>query len=42
MGLATRAAIREYEGLAGLEVTGTASKELSDSLKEMQLLVKPR
>ena len=42
MGPATRAAIREYEGLAGLKVTGQASRELFDSLKEMQLLMKPK
>ena len=42
IGPATRAAIREYEGLAGLKVTGQASKELFDSLKEMQLLMKPK
>ena len=42
MGPATRAAIREYEGLAGLKVTGQANKELFDSLKEMQLLMKPK
>jgi peptidoglycan hydrolase-like protein with peptidoglycan-binding domain len=41
-GPATQAAIREYEGLAGLKVTGQASKELFDSLKEMQRLVKPK
>jgi peptidoglycan hydrolase-like protein with peptidoglycan-binding domain len=41
-GPATRAAIREYEGLAGLKVTGKASRELFDSLKEMQLLMKPK
>ena len=42
IGRATRAAIREYEGLAGLEVTGKPSRELFESLKEMQLLMKPR
>ncbi|WP_296324388.1 peptidoglycan-binding domain-containing protein [Reyranella sp.] len=42
MGPATRAAIREYEGLAGLKVTGQANRELFDSLKEMQLLMKPK
>lgn len=42
MGAATEAAIREYQGLAGLKVTGKASKELFDSLKEMQLLMKPK
>ncbi len=42
IGPATRAAIREYEGLAGLKVTGQASRELFDSLKEMQLLMKPK
>lgn len=38
----TRAAIREYEGLAGLKITGEATRDLFDSLKEMQLLMKPR
>jgi len=42
IGPATRAAIREYEGLAGLEITGKASRELFDSLKEMQRLVNPK
>ena len=42
MGPATRAAIREYEGLAGLKVTGQANRELFNSLKEMQLLMKPK
>lgn len=42
VGPATRAAIREYEGLAGIPVTGQPSKELFDSLKEMQELTKPK
>ena len=42
MGPATRAAIREYEGLAGLKVTGQPNRELFDSLKEMQLLMRPK
>ena len=42
MGPATRAAILEYEGLAGLKVTGQANRELFNSLKEMQLLMKPK
>lgn len=42
IGPATRAAIREYQGIAGLSVTGQPDKELFDSLKEMQLLTKPK
>lgn len=42
VGPATRAAIREYQGMAGLTVTGEPNKELFDSLKEMQELTKPK
>ena len=42
VGPATRAAIRKYERLAGLKVTGQPGKALFDSLKEMQLLVAPK
>ena len=42
MGQATRAAIREYQGIAGLPVTGLPDKALFDSLKEMQELTKPK
>jgi peptidoglycan hydrolase-like protein with peptidoglycan-binding domain len=42
MGQATRAAIREYQSIAGLPVTGQPDKALFDSLKEMQDLTKPK
>ncbi|WP_289298767.1 peptidoglycan-binding domain-containing protein [uncultured Reyranella sp.] len=42
LGQATRAAIREYQGIAGLPVTGQPDKALFDSLKEMQELTRPK
>lgn len=42
VGPATRAAIRKYERMAGLKVTGQPGKALFDSLKETQLLVAPK
>jgi hypothetical protein len=39
---ATRAAIREYERLAGLKETGEPSKALFDSLKETRALMVPK
>jgi peptidoglycan hydrolase-like protein with peptidoglycan-binding domain len=39
---ATRAAIREYERLAGLKETGEPSKALFDSLKETRALMIPK
>jgi len=42
LGPATRAAIREYERLSGLKVTGEPNKDVFESLKEMRLLMKPK
>jgi peptidoglycan hydrolase-like protein with peptidoglycan-binding domain len=42
MGQGTRAAIREYQRIAGLPVTGQPDKALFESLKEMQELTKPK
>ncbi len=38
----TRAAIRDYERVAGLNVTGEPSKALFDSLLQLRLLMKPK
>ena len=37
-----RAAIREYQTMAGLKVTGEPSKALFDSLNEMRALMAPK
>jgi TPR repeat protein/peptidoglycan hydrolase-like protein with peptidoglycan-binding domain len=42
LGPATRAAIREYERLAGLKETGEPSKVLFDSMKETRTLMTPK
>jgi peptidoglycan hydrolase-like protein with peptidoglycan-binding domain len=42
VGAATRAAIREYERLAGLKETGQPSKVLFDSMKETRALMAPK
>ncbi len=42
LGAATRAAIREYERLAGLKETGEPSKVLFDSMKETRALMAPK
>jgi peptidoglycan hydrolase-like protein with peptidoglycan-binding domain len=42
LGAATRAAIREYERLAGLKETGQPSKVLFDSMKETRALMAPK
>jgi TPR repeat protein/peptidoglycan hydrolase-like protein with peptidoglycan-binding domain len=42
LGAATRAAIREYERLAGLKETGEPSKLLFDSMKETRALMTPK
>lgn len=42
LGPATRAAIREYERLSGLKVTGEPNKDVFESLKEMRVLMKPK
>jgi peptidoglycan hydrolase-like protein with peptidoglycan-binding domain len=41
-GPSTRAAIRDYERAAGLNVTGEPSKMLFESLKELRLLMAPK
>jgi len=41
-GPGTRAAIRDYERAAGLNVTGEPSKVLFESLKELRLLTRPK
>jgi peptidoglycan hydrolase-like protein with peptidoglycan-binding domain len=41
-GPVTRAAIRDYQRMAGLEQTGEVSEALFDSLKEVAALVFPR
>jgi peptidoglycan hydrolase-like protein with peptidoglycan-binding domain len=42
LGPATRAAIREYERLSGLNETGEPSKALLDSMKETRALMTPK
>ena len=42
LGPATRTAIREYERLIGLPLTGEPSKSVFDSLKEVRAIAKPK